>query len=209
MEAKVTHIPLSDFQLWEQMKEGSEWALGKLIHLYFNMLLNYGCKFVEDEAFVKDCVQDIFIEIWTRRKSISQPQHIKSYLLKSVRQRVLRQAFRQKVRQHESYTNLENDPDFAIPSHEGDLVALESQQELTHKVAHLLAQLPKRQREVIYLRFYQALERDEIAEVMNVNPQSVSNFLQVAYQNFRQKWKDFPQIIPLWLWYALFDKKLF
>ena len=53
--------PVNDTHLWQQMKQGNELALGKLIKKYFNLLQNYGFKFVKNEAFVKDFVQDHFI----------------------------------------------------------------------------------------------------------------------------------------------------
>jgi DNA-directed RNA polymerase specialized sigma24 family protein len=63
--------PTPDSQLWQQLKNGSELALGKLLAKYFNPLQNYGYKFVRNEDFVKDCVQEVFIEIWNRRDRIS------------------------------------------------------------------------------------------------------------------------------------------
>lgn len=190
MKPKIVSIPKNDSQLWQQMKNGSELALGKLIDKYFNPLLNYGYKFVHDEDFVKDCVQEVLIEIWNRRQTISQPTSVRAYLLTSVRQRVVREGFRQKILRDDHNTDIENDLNFAEFSPEWNIIEQESLVELTQKVSDLLNQLPKRQREVIYLRFYQALDRDEIAAIMDINPQSVSNFLQIAYQNFRNKWTE-------------------
>ena len=71
MNFKSKIPPQSDLQIWQQMKDGSEFALGNLMKMYFNPLLNYGYKFVKDEDFVKDCVQEVFIEIWKRRERLS------------------------------------------------------------------------------------------------------------------------------------------
>lgn len=49
--------------------------------------------------------------------------------------------------------------------------------------------MPKRQREVIYLQYYQNLTRDEIAKIMDINQQSVSNLLQAAFKSFRENWE--------------------
>lgn len=178
----------SDGVLWQQLKQGSELALGKLIHRYFNPLLNYGCKFVRDEAFVKDCVQEVFIQIWNRRDRISTPDSVRAYLLSSVRKRVLREGYRQQIRRDDEPADLENDGNLAEFSPEWTVIEQESLAETTQRIADTLAKLPKRQREVIYLRYYQNLERDEIADIMNVNPQSVSNLLQAAYASMRENW---------------------
>jgi RNA polymerase sigma factor (sigma-70 family) len=178
----------NDSQLWQQLKNGSELALGKLIKKYFNLLQNYGYKFVRNEDFIKDCVQEVFVEIWSRRQNISQPDSVRAYLLGSVRRRILRESVRQKINGEEEIINIENDLKFAEFSPELVIIEQENTQETIQKVAVLLNLLPKRQREVIYLRFYQNLERDEIAQIMSVNSQSVSNLLQAAFKTIRENW---------------------
>jgi RNA polymerase sigma factor (sigma-70 family) len=178
----------NDSQLWQQLKNGSELALGKLIKKYFNLLQNYGYKFVRNEDFVKDCVQEVFVEIWSRRQNISQPDSVRAYLLSSVRKRILRESVRQKINGEDEIINIENDLKFAEFSPELIIIEQENTEETIQKVAVLLNLLPKRQREVVYLRFYQNLERDEIAQIMGVNAQSVSNLLQAAFKTIRENW---------------------
>lgn len=198
MNSKGTkYFDNTEFQLWQQLKNGSELALGKLIKKYFNLLQNYGNKFSREEDFVKDCVQEVFIEIWNRQRTISQPDSVRAYLFSCVRKKVLRDSFRQKIIKSDEINDIENDINFVDFSPELAIIEQENLNEITQKVANLLNKLPKRQREVIYLRFYQNLERDEIAEIMNVNSQSVSNFLQVAFKTFRENWVEFMIVILL------------
>jgi RNA polymerase sigma factor (sigma-70 family) len=178
----------TDAQLWQQLRNGSELALGKLIKKYFNLLQNYGYKFIRNEDFVKDCVQEVFVEIWTRRNTISQPESVRAYLLSSVRKKILRESVRQKVNQGNELIDIENNLNFVEFSPELQIIEQEHTQENIRKIANLLNSLPKRQREAVYLRYYQNLERDEIAEIMGINSQSVSNLLQVAFQAIRESW---------------------
>ena len=178
----------TDIQLWQQLKNGSELAFGKLLTSYFNPLQNYGYKFVQNEAFVKDCVQEVFIEIWNRRDRITTPDSVRAYLLSCVRKRVLREGYRQRILKEDESVDLENEGSFVEFSPEWSMIEQESLAETTHRIADAMNKLPKRQREVIYLRFYQNLERDEIAAIMDVNPQSVSNLMQVAFKSFRENW---------------------
>ncbi|WP_128548082.1 RNA polymerase sigma factor [Larkinella soli] len=188
MNQPKSNPPQSDGLLWQQLKQGSELALGRLINRFFNPLLNYGHKFVRDEAFVKDCVQEVFIEIWNRRDHITTPDSVRAYLLSSVRKRVVREGFRQQIIRDDQPVNLENNDQFVEFSPEWTVIEGETLAETTRRIAGVLAKLTKRQREVIYLRYYQNLERDEIAAIMNVTPQSVSNLLQVAYASMRDNW---------------------
>jgi len=178
----------TDSLLWRQVKEGSESALGRLVHRYANALQNYGYKFVPDTDFVKDCVQEVFIEVWSRRQALAHPDSVRAYLLSSVRKRVLRQGFRQQIMRNDVPADLDDYAGFVEFSPEWLLIEQESVAEKAQRVATLLNQLPKRQREVVYLRFYQGLERDEIAQIMGVAPQSVSNLIQSAFKTFRELW---------------------
>ena len=187
----------ADKQLWQQLRDGSELALGKLLAKYFNPLQNYGYKFVRDEDFVKDCVQEVFIEIWNRREQISTPESVRAYLLSCVRRRVLRESHRQHILKEEWPIDLENDLSFVAFSPEWLLIEEEGLADTTLRIADALNRLPKRQREAIYLRFYQNLERDEIAAIMGVNAQSVSNLLQSAFKSFRENWVGLISIVIL------------
>ena len=198
----------TDEALWQQLKEGSEQALGKLINRYFNVLQNYGCKFVRDEAFVKDCVQEVFIELWRRRERLSIPNRVRAYLLGSVRKRVLREGYRQKLigSEEPEHQDLENNGQLVEFSPEWQTIEQESLTETTQRLSTALAKIPKRQREAIYLRYYQNLERDEIAEIMDVNPQSVSNLLQAAYVSLRDKFPLLLLLAKSWQLISFSDK---
>ena len=182
---------LNDSQLWQQLKNGSEVALSKLIKKYFNLLQNYGYKFIRNEDFIKDCVQDVFVEIWSRRNTITQPESVRAYLLSSVRKRILRESMRQKMNQASEIVDIENDLNFVEFSPELQIIEEENIHETAKRVSDMLNTLPKRQREVIYLKYYQNLERDEIAQIMGINSQSVSNLLQVAFSSIRENWPGF------------------
>ena len=75
----------------------------------------------------------------------------------------------------------------------------ESQQEQQSKISYFLKQLPDRQREILYLRFYQDLRVEEIAQLLQIKPQSVSNIIQRALLNLRQHWELLVPFILLWL----------
>ena len=195
--SKQSQSTQHDIQMWTHLKEGNELALGKLLKKYFNHLQNYGYKFVKDEDFVKDCVQEVFIEIWQRREKISTPDSVKAYLLSCVRRKVVREGFRQHIIKDEDERNVESkSEDFDI-SPEWIVIEQENLSEITEKVNKSLSKLPKRQREVLYLQYYQNLSREEIAQIMDINSQSVSNLLQSAFKSFRDNWAVIITILGL------------
>ena len=57
--------------------------------------------------------------------------------------------------------------------------------ERREKLRQLVQSLPDRQKEVIHLRFFMNLKNEEIAEVLNINYQSVSNLLVRALKKIK------------------------
>jgi RNA polymerase sigma factor (sigma-70 family) len=185
MKSSAMQSNKHDVQAWEELKKGSETALAALIEKFFNVMKNYGYGFVPDEDFVKDCVQEVFIEIWKRRDRVSVPTSVKAYLLSSVRKRVQRESVRQKIGKGSNDVSLENSINYVDFSHEWSIIQEENLNEITQKVNNSIQQLPKRQREVLYLQYFQNLSREEIADIMEINLQSVSNLLQAAFKSFK------------------------
>lgn len=173
-----------DIRLWKELVEGNDQALGQLMHLHFKGLLNYGFKFIKDEAFVKDCIQDVFIDLWHARTRVAEPAHVKAYLLVSLRRKIARN--RRSLRL--TGDSLTDDYAFSIEfSPEWWMIKEETLARKTQMISEMLDALPVRQREVIYLKYYQELSREEISTMLDITPQTVSNLLQMAYSQLRKR----------------------
>jgi len=72
---------------------------------------------------------------------------------------------------------------------EDDYIRNEATHSRAHHLEKLVNALPRRQKEVVYLKFFQELSREQIAEVMAVSPQTVSNLLQIAIRHLKTHWK--------------------
>ena len=71
-------------------------------------------------------------------------------------------------------------------------ITLEKQisEEKGRKLRKTLSLLSKRQKEIIYLKYYQHLDHGQIAELMNITRQSVYNLLHEAIQKLRSLWHE-------------------
>jgi RNA polymerase sigma factor (sigma-70 family) len=49
-----------------------------------------------------------------------------------------------------------------------------------------LAQLSNRQKEIIYLKFYQELNYEEVSEIMNINYQAARNLLYQSIKSIKK-----------------------
>ncbi|RRA98063.1 RNA polymerase sigma factor [Larkinella rosea] len=193
---------LRDSQLWKELVLGNEQALGSLMRIHYRSLLNYGQKFIRDEEFLKDCIQELFIEIWNRKLTLSCPDNVKAYLFSSLRRKIYREVHKFPLSYQSESVDAEDSDVYVEFSPEWWLIEEESLAERTQKMGYLLNLLPKRQREVIYLKYYQELSREEIAEVMTISPQTVSNLIQMAFTNLRDRMKTVT--ISLFVFLTLF-----
>ena len=71
---------------------------------------------------------------------------------------------------------------------ESQIIAEENSIFQSSRLNHIIALLSKRQQEIIYLRFYQNLENDDISNIMGLGKQSVANLLYKTLKEIRQIW---------------------
>ncbi len=82
--------------IWTQIQNGDKTAFDKVYHLHIDSLYNYGSSLTSDIQLIEDAIQEIFINIWTKRSSISINSNIKGYLLTSLRRQVITQVEKEK-----------------------------------------------------------------------------------------------------------------
>ena len=173
-----------DSELWDLFRAGDEVAYTRLIKKYSKILFNYGFRICQDKDFLKDCIQDVFLELWNRRLKINPTQAVKWYLFKAVRLRI----FREQSKWNRNETPDENYTFLVEFNIESKMITDLETMELGTRIKQVLNGLPPRQREIMYLRFYENLDFENISQIMEISKQSVHNLLQKAYKNFRAEW---------------------
>jgi RNA polymerase sigma factor (sigma-70 family) len=178
------YVLKSEAELIQQLQRNDEQALAALMRLYYNDLYNYGARFTDDTALIKDCIQEIFISLWQRRETANTILSPRYYFLRAVKNKILKALY--KHLQPASLSSLQPDYDsfyeFSI-----EQITIENQvnEEKTQKLRSTLALLSKKQKEIIYLKYYQYLDHGQIAELMNLNRQSVYNLLHETIHKLR------------------------
>lgn len=162
--------------LWISLKKGNEEALTKLFCIYYTPLFSYGIKIIPNEDVVKDCIQELFVTLWDRRTNINQAYSVKSYLLSSLRRTIFRKLQKQKNRYERNKKYLDDFFEDSL-NVEQMIIHFEKKEQDLNKLKKAIDSLGKRHREAIYLKFYEGLNNSEIAVVMNINRQSVYNYV--------------------------------
>lgn len=172
-------ITYSTDGLWERFCKGDREALGVIYRGHIDHLYHYGMHFCRDSERVKDCLQDLFQTLWLNREHLTiNVENIKYYLIASLRRRLLRSLEKSK----RNYTETIFDTfDFeVILPREEVIIQREIYRQHLYQLHKGIAMLSRRQREAIYLRFYQNLSYEETAKLMSMKVESVYNLISKA-----------------------------
>ncbi|WP_177193712.1 RNA polymerase sigma factor [Niastella yeongjuensis] len=167
--------------MWEAYQQGDHHSFALLFRRYYEPLVQYGNKFNGNRDILEDCIQELFTELW-QHKSQTQVQSVKAYLFKSLKYKLYR-AHQRKMA--DPFNENHSDVLFEL-SHETLLVGREQDAEKTARVLQALGQLSNRQKEIIYLKFYQELNYEEVSEIMNINYQAARNLLYQSIKSLKK-----------------------
>jgi RNA polymerase sigma-70 factor (ECF subfamily) len=175
---------------WCRFKNGDARALEAIYKANIQSLINYGEKINPDLDLVKDTIQDLFIELWRNRQQLSDIVQVKFYLFRALRNKLYR------VTSHQSFVS-EGEMQLSTENLQAEYVELsiisrEEESRIRRDMIQLLRNLPQRQREAIYLRFYHNLPYEAIASMMDMNYQSTLNLVQRALNSLRKNFAGGP-----------------
>jgi len=156
--------------------------LGTLFKNNYPHLFQYGSKICRNLPLLEDAIQELFLEIWKNRNAVPSIS-VKAYLLKALKYKLLKELSRNTATDYRD--EMPENGVFEL-DHESFLVAKQEDEEKTQKVIRSLQQLSSRQKEIIYLKFYQNLSYDEVSEIMNINYQAARNLLYQAIKALKK-----------------------
>lgn len=162
--------------------------LATLYNLYVNDLFTYGCYLGFDREIVKDAVHDVFVKLTTNKGQLSQISHIKFYLFKSLKNRLIDLHKYQK----DQITLEKVDPSVDMPFNihidvESLLIEKEDQTRVKNTIVEMLASLTDRQREIVYLRYIQEYDYNQIAELLHISVHGCRKLVSAAIFSLREK----------------------
>jgi len=198
--------------IWDKMKSGDEKSLSEIFTLYYSDLYKYGIKIFDLPDLVKDSIQDVFMRIWEKRDTIGDVQNPKAYLISSVRRKLFANRETRSDEISDELLKNEGNQNFSFSTNEFMEIE-EISEQIRNSLVVAINNLPERQRELVFLRFYYNLKYLEIAKIMEVNEQTVRNLMQRTLSNLRAKidrnlWEEIGYMDDILLTlFILFQKK--
>ena len=179
----IKKISSPEIVLWHQFKAGDESAYIIIYQKYFRILYRYGIKVSNDPEMVKDCIQDLFVDLWNNKKQLSDTDSITFYLWASLKRKIhkvlIKEGQESKAVMEKMAENQEGDI-------QEEMIMGELAFEQRQRITKAMLQLSKRQQEAIQLKFYQNLSNEEIAQKMSIRVEGVYNLISKALSFFRK-----------------------
>ncbi|MDR1719749.1 MAG: sigma-70 family RNA polymerase sigma factor [Dysgonamonadaceae bacterium] len=169
---------------WKQFLNGEDEAYSCLFNLYSDILFHYGMKFTHDEHVVKDCIQELFIKLYRSRNALPVVENVTFFLLKSMKNKVIDYL---RTNERLVYVSPDELPFFVHYSFnpEEDHSGIDAENK--EKLERVLNHLTDRQKEALYLHYQMDMSYEVIAQLLQINYQSVLNLIQRSLRKIRKE----------------------
>jgi len=181
------HNKEEDILHWKKFLSGDDKEYAYFYRKYVRILFSYGLRFTSDSELVKDCIQDVFVNLYSNRFKLKHINHIRVYLFISLKNKLFTVFQKDKI----IYQMDTIEPVFCIDyTAEERIIAEEQEQEERKRMKRILDFLTPRQKEIIYYRYVQGMELDEICKLMDINYQSLQNLIQRSIQKIKKSFNQ-------------------
>lgn len=170
-----------DKQVWLKIAESDQQAYAGMYRFYYRRFYNYGRKFTDDDVLLEDTIQEVLLVIWDKRHALPSIDYPATYFYTSFRYTLL-----QKLKQQRRWVAGETaaeEPEFAADQ---TIIAKETEAGLNEQLQKALGTLTARQREAVFLRFYEGLPYEEVASVLSITTKATYKIMARALAQLKE-----------------------
>ena len=171
----------TDRELLERLRQGDSAAFDEIFRTWYGPLVGTAERMLRDRAVADELVQDVMLELWRRRETLTADGSAQAYLFQATRNRVLNHLRHLKIEQR-------SEPEVRGESSStphADAAVIE--EELDVAVQRAVQSLPDRCREVFELSRVHGLKYAEIARQMGISVKTVEAQMGKALRMLRER----------------------
>jgi len=172
----------SDEELVELFRSGSDEAFDEIFRRYWEMMLNQAYQRLQSTADAEEVVQDVFLNLYRRRKSLPSRLSLGAYIKAALKYKVV-----DSYRSRQLYCRYLEEAiheQSAGPVDPGELMEVK---EIRERVLLLAGRLPPQCREVFVLSRVDELSNKEIAARLSISVKTVKSHLNKALKFMRKE----------------------
>ncbi|MDN5286662.1 MAG: polymerase sigma-70 factor [Mucilaginibacter sp.] len=182
----------------EQLIAGDEPAFDAIYEMYGAKVYRLAFRFLKDKEQSEEVVQECFINLWTSRQKLNPEGNIWLYLY-VIAKRLSLNALRQICQSRELSGKLISHISTVHNSTEEDVLA----HDLGHFAENIINKLPKQQQLIFRLSRIEHLSHKEIAEQLQISPNTVKNHMVEALKTLKSHlhYADMIYFLALFFWF--------
>lgn len=168
----------SEKKLLQLISKADTLAFENLFNTYKNQVYNIAHTFTHCDISSEEIVQETFIIIWQRRNKLAAIDNFRAYLI-TITKHLVYKSLKEKAKKSIAATPDEN----VIGTSSAETLLLEK--EYKDILQKAIQRLPQQQQKVYLLVKENGLKRDEVADILNVAPDTVKFHLSQAMKSIR------------------------
>ena len=168
--------------LLQKIVQGDERSFTEAFDNYYAGLCYYADKFIHDSDESRSLVQQVFVDLWTKRHKLMIEQNLKAYLFTTVKNYSLDYLKHKLVE-----TKYLREATPASVSYDTDLI---EEAELNARINSAIEELPEKCREIFMLCRFEELRYTDIAQKLGISVKTVEMQMGIALKKLRVKLTD-------------------
>lgn len=173
-----------NIERWQTFKEGDMDSFRAIYDGHFANLFEYGFRLVGNDELVKDAIHDLFVKLWNNRANLGSVTNIRSYLLVALRSTIYNKLDQKKrIRLYDEPYQMPFEMEFSVESH---FIKKETDKLQTQKLINALNQLTDRQKEAIYMRYFEGMRYEDISAALHITTKATYKLVARGIEALRQ-----------------------
>lgn len=177
-----------DYYLWKSFIDGNDDSFYRLYDQYADVLYHYGLHLSRDKEFIKDCIHDLFLDLYKYRNKLSNTDNIRFYLVRSLRRKIHQAQIKTTPLIYDNHIQSSNENQEL--AYEDKVIARETEEENNRLLTNAMKTLTADQREGLHLKFEHNLAYPEIAEILGMSIESARTSIYRALKILRNSITD-------------------
>jgi RNA polymerase sigma-70 factor, ECF subfamily len=185
MAVPADEIPLADTTLLNQIAKSDQAALSVLYDRYARIIYAMALRSLRSPEESEEVVLDVFAQVWRiADRYDAQKSRADTWLFMLARSRIL-DRLRKLQRQMPVTRDALDLTEIQVPTSDVDPIEAAMISERRERVLHVLEQLPKEQRLVLELSYYQGLSHGEIALQTGISLGTIKTRIRLGLNKLR------------------------
>ncbi|CAL1520147.1 sigma-70 family RNA polymerase sigma factor [Chitinophaga sp. MM2321] len=173
---------------WERLRNGDKQALFALYNSTYFHLVRFGLKTCGNDELVKDCITQLFLQLWGKHKNLRPVTNVQAYLFTALKRQLLDQlAYQSKI--HAAINRMTDKEEENELSYEEIIIQVQQDEELKQRLHRAMKELTPRQIELIRLKFFEGLSYEQIAAHTSQSVKTAYNTIYDAVKALRKMMK--------------------